>query len=433
MILLVETLQKLLLPIANKMNKNRYIKAARDGFMLALPYRMVGSILTSLISIPFLAGIMSEGMLSAIKNFVSPTSVFSNNIMALFAVIGIAYSLAKSYGLNAIHGAMVSMVVFLMGIPVSVTTKSGEVVLNVMPMDAFGARAIFTAMIIAITAVEIYRFAIAKKFTIKLPDSVPASIQDSFTAFIPAGMAMMYGAVIRAGFSATHFGTITNFIFEMFQKPLMALGTSVPATLFAGMLCNLFWFFGLHGQSMVGSVFGPLWAANSAENIAALELGQALPHVVTSTFVKCFITYGSWISIPLLIALYLYRGKRKDWGEVGKIGLIPGLFNIYEPLMFGLPLVLNPFMFIPMMLTPLISGTMGYLATLIGLIPHTTGIELPITVPIGLAGMLGTNSIMGGVLQILLVIPLAAMWYLFLRIQDISERNQGLYSEEEKV
>ena len=101
--------------------------------------------------------------------------------------------------------------------------------------------------------------------------------------------------------------------------------------------------------------------------------------------------------------------------------------------MFGLPLVLNPFMFIPMMLTPLISGTMGYLATLIGLIPHTTGIELPITVPIGLAGMLGTNSIMGGVLQILLVIPLAAMWYLFLRIQDISERNQGLYSEEEIV
>ncbi|MPM76357.1 PTS system oligo-beta-mannoside-specific EIIC component [bioreactor metagenome] len=141
--------------------------------------------------------------------------------------------------------------------------------------------------------------------------------------------------------------------------------------------------------------------------------------------------YGYWISIPLLLALFFYKKKRKDWAEVAKISLIPGLFNIYEPLMFGLPLVLNPFMLIPMILTPLISGISAYLATVAGIIPYCTGVALPITTPMILAGMLSTNSITGGLLQLLLIPLLAAMWYLFLSIQDRSERASGLYHEEE--
>ena len=427
----IESMQKFLLPLANKMNRNRYIRAMRDGFVLSLPYTMVGSILTSLISMPFLADVISEQTLTIVKTFVSPTSVFSNNIIAIFVVIGIAYSLANHYKINPLHTTVVSLVVYLMTLPISVTTQAGEVVLNVIPMSELGAKAIFTGIFIAFTTTEIYRWAITHKLTIKLPDSVPGSIQDSFTSFIPAGFAMFYGAVLRAVFAATSFETLTGFIFKMFQQPLSLLGNSVPASLFAGVLNNIFWFFGLHGQTMVGSVFSPFWNAASAENIAALEAGLVLPNLISKSFVNTFMNYGYWISIPLLLALFFYKKKRKDWAEVAKISLIPGLFNIYEPLMFGLPLVLNPFMLIPMILTPLISGISAYLATVAGIIPYCTGVALPITTPMILAGMLSTNSITGGLLQLILIPLLAAMWYLFLSIQDRSERASGLYHEEE--
>lgn len=426
-------LQKILMPIANKLNANRYIRAMRDGFILSLPYTMVGSILVSLINIPALANIIPEGTLNAIKTFISPMSVYSNNIIAVFVVMGIAYSLGNYYKVNALHSAAVSLVVFLMQVPTSMTAaESGEVVANAISMDLIGPKAIFTAIFLAIISTEIYRWAVQHKLTIKLPDNVPASIQDSFTAFIPAGAAMLFGAVLCVVFASTPYNNMTTFIFTMFQAPLTKVTTGLGGTLIAGIFLNLFWFFGLHGQTMVSSVYRPFWDATAAENLAALEAGLPLPNLVNRSFVFCFVYLGFWIAIPLLIALFIYRKKRKDWAEVAKIALIPGLFNIYEPLMFGLPLVLNPFMLIPLILTPIFSTLVGYFATVAGIIPYTTGIAMPMTTPIGIAGMLATNSITAGLIQIAMVPFLTAMWLFFLKMQDKAEREQGIYVEEEE-
>lgn len=430
----IDTLQRCLMPVASAMNKNRYIKAMRDGFVLSLPYTMVGSILTSLFSIPALEGILGGTVLGAIKDFVGPTSIWSNSIISLFVVIGIAYSLAKEYKVNPLHGAVTSLVMFLITCPNSMISAGGETVTNVLGFNFIGAKAIFTAMIMAILGVEVYKWAINHKLTIKLPDSVPASIQDSFTSFLPAGVAMLVALIIRQVFLFTPQGNITDFIFYWVQAPLTGLALSYPSMLIYGVGINLFWFFGLHGQTMIGSVFNPFLTASATENIEALAAGLPLPNLISKGFSSPFIAFGFWISVPLLLSLYLYtkKHKRSDWKEVMKISLVPGLFNIYEPLMFGLPLVLNPFALIPMLLTPIISCTIAYFATVAGIIPYATGIGLPITTPVFLSGVLATNSLMAGILQLLLMVPLTAMWYFFLSVQDRSEREAGIYIEEDE-
>ena len=426
----VNKLQGFLMPIANAMHRNKYMKAIRNGCVLSLPFIMVGSILTSLASMPFLENVFGETLLGQIQDFLAPSSTMSSSILAVFIVIGIAYQLSKEYELNPLHGAMTSLVMFLILCPTS--AASGETVIkNVIGLDYIGSRAMATGIIVAIIGVELYNWAIKHKLRIKMPDSVPQAISDSFTSFIPAGICMIFALVVRQLFLMTAQGTLTDFIYYWVQRPLNGIALSFPSMLLYGLLVNLFWFFGMHGQSMVGSVFKPFLIAANAENLEALAAGTALPNIFTQTFARAFVIFGYWISIPLLLALYLYAKKhqRADWKQVMKISLIPGLFNIYEPLMFGLPLVLNPFALIPMLLTPVITCTSFYLLTLVGVVPVTTGITVPSTTPIGLAGILSTNSISGGVVSLLLVIPLTALWYFFLYIQDKSERETGVYTD----
>lgn len=428
----IEVLQRFLMPIASTMNRNRYVKAMRDGFVLSLPYTMVGSILTSLFSVPALATVLGDTVLGEIQAFLAPTNTWSNSIIAFFVVIGIAYSLAKTYKMIPLHAAMTSLVMFLITCPSTFLTKDGVTVNAALSFNYIGAKAIFTAMIMAIVGVEVYRWAVEHKLTIKLPESVPASIQDSFTSFLPAGVAMILALIIRQLFLFTPQGNITDFIFYWVQAPLTGLALSYPSMLIYGIGINLFWFFGLHGQTMIGSVFTPFLTASSTENIEALAQGIDLPNLINGGYSRAFIAFGFWISIPLLIALYFYtkKHKREDWKEVMKISAIPGAFNIYEPLMFGFPLVLNPFALIPMLITPVISHTVGYALTVLEIIPYATGVALPITTPVFISGLLTNNSLITGFVQLALMVPLAAMWYFFIGIQDRSERQSGAYVEE---
>lgn len=424
--------QKVLMPIANKLNSNRYINAIRDGFAAVLPYLMAGSILTSFLTIPILKQWFGEKTMDAINAFMYPASQFSYSIIAVFVVLGIAYNLTKSYSLDPLHGALVALVSFLINCPTVITTEGNISIDEVISMGYLGPTAIFTAMLMAILSVEVYRWAIEHKMGIKLPASVPKSIQNSFTAFFPAGLTMIVALIIRQVFTFTVQGNITDFIFYWVQKPLSGLALSFPCVVLQGLLCNIFWFFGLHGQTMVGSVFDPVMLAASAENVKALGAGLPIPNIFCDTFMCVWVYFGFWISVPLLGALWLFRKKRKDWASIMKIAAIPGIFNIYEPLMFGMPLVLNPYLFIPMILTPVFTATVGYLGTISGICGMPTGIALPIVTPVFFAGVLGTNSIMAGVIQLLMMVPLTAMWYFFLTIQDRAERQSGIYVEEDE-
>ncbi|MBO0456911.1 PTS sugar transporter subunit IIC [Enterococcus hulanensis] len=426
---LTALLEKYLLPFANIFSKNRYLVAIKDAFLISLPFTIFSSMFTAIANIPFLPNIFGEKAITQFQAFVSPTFSLTMGVISFIVAAGIGYSLSNHYSVNPIYGAIVSLISFIMITPMTTATEAGEPVLNVLPLSEVGAVGMFAAIIMSIIATEIYRYAIQHNWTIKMPSSVPKLVSDSFFSFIPIAVALIAAFAIRMIFEATPFETVNNLIYQVLQKPLTSLGTSLPATIIVGILVNLFWFFGLHGHVIVGSVMVPIWNAQSFDNLAAFQAGKELPHLVTGQFTDFFVLNGGYLSIPVLISLLFLFKKRTDWNDLGKIALAPGIFGVYEPLIFGLPIMLNPIMFIPLVATPIITTTLSYLAMNLGLVPFTTGVALPYTMPLIVSGAIVTNSIRGAILQIVLLIILTFMWYVFLKVLD----NQNKMEMEQTV
>ncbi len=427
----IQILEKFLMPIANVMSGNRYLIAIRDGFLISLPFTIFGSIFTAIANLPFMSMLLGDETTTSLQLFVSPTFSMTMGIISLITAAGIGFSLSKYYKVNEVYGAIVSFVAFLMITPTTVVLDNGDVLTDVISLASLGSVAMFSSIIISIISVEVYRYAIQKKWTIKMPDSVPQLVADSFSSFIPVVCVLVVAFFIRVGFEATSFESLNNFIYLELQKPLSTLGTSYLATVVVAMLINLFWFFGLHGHTIVGSVMFPIWTEKSIENFTAFQNGDVLPNIVTGNFLDFFSINGGYISIPILIALFFFFKKRKDWQTLGKVALGPGIFGVYEPLIFGLPVMLNPILFLPLILTPVITTTVSYGAMAIGLVPLTTGITLPYTTPLVLSGFIVTNSLMGSLLQLVLLVILTIMWYMFLKILDIQTLNQKKEEENE--
>lgn len=421
---LTALLEKYLLPFADIFSKNRYLVAIKDAFLISLPFTMFSSIFTAIANIPFLPNIFGEENITQFQSIVSPTFSLTMGVISFIVAAGIGYSLSNHYTVNPIYGALVSLISFIMITPMTTVTESGEKVLSVLPLSEVGAVGMFAAIIMSIIATEIYRYAIQHNWTIKMPNSVPKLVSDSFFSFIPIAVALIVAFAIRTLFEATSFETVNNLIYQVLQKPLTSLGTSLPATLIVGVLVNLFWFFGLHGHVIVGSVMVPIWNAQSFDNLSAFQAGKELPHLVTGQFTDFFVLNGGYLSIPVLISLLFFFKKRSEWRDLGKIALAPGIFGVYEPLIFGLPIMLNPIMFIPLVLTPIITTTISYLAMNIGLVPFTTGVALPYTMPLIVSGAIVTNSIRGAILQLFLLVILTFMWYVFLKVLDNQKRNE---------
>lgn len=426
---LTALLEKYLLPFANIFSKNRYLVAIKDAFLISLPFTIFSSMFTAIANIPFLPNIFGEKAITQFQAFVSPTFSLTMGVISFIVAAGIGYSLSNHYNVNPIYGAIVSLISFIMITPMTTATEAGEQVLNVLPLSEVGAVGMFAAIIMSIIATEIYRYAIQHNWTIKMPSSVPKLVSDSFFSFIPIAVALIAAFAIRMIFEATPFETVNNLIYQVLQKPLTSLGTSLPATIIVGILVNLFWFFGLHGHVIVGSVMVPIWNAQSFVNLAAFQAGKELPHLVTGQFTDFFVLNGGYLSIPVLISLLFLFKKRTDWNDLGKIALAPGIFGVYEPLIFGLPIMLNPIMFIPLVATPIITTTLSYLAMNLGLVPFTTGVALPYTMPLIVSGAIVTNSIRGAILQIVLLIILTFMWYVFLKVLN----NQNKMEMEQTV
>lgn len=425
-----KALEKYLIPIAEKFSKNRYLVAIRDAFLISLPFTMFGSIFTAIANLPFLENVIGADLVASFQGIIGPTFTLTMGIISFITAAGIGYSLSKHYKVNAIYGSIVSLVSFIMITPIEMTMENGTVVSNVLPLSEIGAVGMFSAILISILTTEVYRTAIQRKWTIKMPSSVPQLVSDSFSSFIPVVCALMVAFFIRVGFDQVSYGSLNNFVYQLLQQPLTLLGSSLPATIVVAVLINLFWFFGLHGHVIVGSVMVPVWTAQAAENLAAFQSGKDLPNIVTTQFIDFFVINGGFVSIPILISLLVFFKKRKEWRELGKIALAPGIFGVYEPLIFGLPVMLNPILFLPLLLTPVITSVISYLAFSSGFVAFTTGVTLPYTVPLVISGAIVTNSITGSILQILLLVILTVMWYTFLKVLDIQKMKAEFRKEE---
>lgn len=424
---IMRLLDKYLMPLANKLNNNIYLTVLRDAFMLAFPLVIFGSIFVVIANLPYLNLILGDNGLDQLKTLLNVAPDATMAIMTLFTVTGIGYYLSKHYEVEAIYGAVVSLSAFLILTPFNIITgETNAVIGGVIPVERLGAKGMFVGIIAGFISAEIYRKIVQKKWVIKMPEGVPEAVSKSFSSLIPAVCTLTIFLMIRTAFYYTPWSNIHDFIYESIQTPLMALGDGLLATLFAIFFIQLFWFFGLHGQIIVNSVLDPIWRALSLENYEAFKAGaEQLPHIVTKQFVDTFTVGmgGTGMTLAVIAAIFIV-GKSRQLKELGKLAAPSGIFNVNEPVIFGLPIVLNPLVLIPWMISPMVVTAFTYFVMKIGFVPPPTGVEVPWTMPIFFSGMLATNSLAGGILQIVNFIIVMIIWLPFLIAIDKQYYNK---------
>lgn len=411
----MDKLSEKIMPLANWLGDNRYLMVLRDSFMLAFPLTMFGSIIVVINNLPFFND-DTKGMLS---NLLGNGQNATMSIMTVFVTFGIGYYLSQSYDVEGIFGGAVAFSSFLILTPFFMSTESGETVSGVLSLDRLGAKGMFLGMIAAFVAAEIYCRVTKRGWQIRMPDGVPPAVTKSFAAMLPAILTLTVFLVINAVMVGAFNANLHDVIYDVIQKPLTGLGSSLPATLVSIFFIQFLWFFGLHGQIIVNSVMDPIWNTLMLDNLEAYKAGESLPHIVTKPFMETFTVGlgGSGMTLAVVIIL-AFLMKKKQYTDIGRLALGPGIFNVNEPVIFGLPIVLNATILIPWVLAPIVVTTLNYLVMAAGIVPAPTGVSVPWTVPIIASGVLATNSWLGGLLQVIDFLIVGMIWLPFLRALD---------------
>ncbi|WP_326512872.1 PTS sugar transporter subunit IIC [Clostridium intestinale] len=416
-------IQRKIQPLVNKISNNRYLKAMMGGMMAAMPATIIGSLAALLKSLP-IAPYQNFITSNGIDKYLQLPVTLTTNILALIFVFCITYSLVESFEQKGIGPSVVAVISFLILTPLQATKNSWGQDVSVIPMDWLGSTGIFTALIVAFVVGRLYVSIVERGWTIKMPESVPPFIKDSFSSLIPGIIISTIFVIISAIFASTSFGSIHEFIYKLLQAPLQQLGGSFGAVIVVAILAQTLWLFGIHGSMVVMSVMMPIWVALDTANLAASSAGQPVPNVIGQNFFS-LCTYGGTV---LGLAILMLTAKSQRFKMLGKLSIVPALFGITEPLIFGTPLVMNPVFALPFVFGNVISLILGYIATIAGFIPKLTGIAAPVGTPIIIKGFIVGNW-QTAVFQFVLILIWIGLWYPFFKIAD----NKAIKEESGEV
>ncbi|MGX6971173.1 PTS cellobiose transporter subunit IIC [Vagococcus bubulae] len=427
----LDSLERVLSPMAKKIGENKYLIAIRDGFLLSTPVLIVGSFFLLIANFPlnqwdsWMSAILGKEWAS---HMMVPASA-SFDVMTILAVAGIAYSLARQFDEDAMQAAIISLVAFFIVTPYTTffTPENTETVYEVtsLPLKWMGSSGLFLGMITALVATRLFVWVVRKGWKIKMPDSVPPTVSKSFEALIPSFVIIFVFFIIDWLATLTSYGSLQDIIFNLLQIPLLSLGNTLGAMIVAYLFLHFFWFFGINGSSVVGAVFNPVLRALSMENLEAYKAHTEIPNIITGQFQDMFATFGGAGSTLSLVIVMVLFCKSQRIKKLSQLSIVPSFFGINEPIIFGLPIVLNPIILVPFVLVPTINIIIAYFAMSWGLVPFTNGIQLPWTTPIVFSGFL-VSGWQGAVLQVLLLLLGMVIYYPFVKMMDRQ------YLEEEK-
>lgn len=425
-------------PIAAKISGQRHIQAVTGGMMTVLPFTLIAAIFNIIKSPPVTAEIIASGstygkILSGWYNFATKyngiLSVPYNMTMGLISLIvvfGISYKLASSYKMKELSTAMISLVIFMMvaapATPVYLAKAVTEGVdmttlptVNALNMTYLGTSGLFVAIVIGLLSTEVTRFCIEKKLVIKLPDAVPAMVGDSFSSMIPLGVnvVVFYGInLILSGLTSL---TLPEAINAVITPAISNVNTPWAIILIIA-LGNLLWCFGIHGPALFSMLYIPLqfqiYAANS--EIAAAGQTVAFQAIDMTQYSNCI------LGLDILL-LFVVRSQQLK--AVGKVSIIPGIFRIDEPLIFGAPIMYNPYLIIPMVGVPAVCMGLSYIAGSLGIITGGYNIVYA-SLPIGLNPFFATMNAANFVFALLMVVVAAVLWLPFIKMYDKSLLEQ---------
>ena len=425
--------EKLSTPMA-KLAEQRHLRAIRDGIIATLPLIIVSSMF---MVIAFLPNSMPADW--AITQFISANATkillpyrVSMYIMTLYAVFGIGYSLANSYELDGLSGGILAELAFLLTIiPANIAAPSAAVaelaktnadLANylaqvpsgfVLPMGNLGSAGMFIGILVSFFAVEVYRFTQKSGFKISMPPQVPSSVARSFESLTPTAIVLIVVATICMFLQIDVHGMISKLI-----VPLVSATDTLPSILLLVFLVTFFWSFGIHGVSIVGSIARPLWLILLEENTTAWAAGTAITNIGAEPFYQWFIWIGGSGATLALALLFAFRSKSAYGKALGKTALVPSIFNINEPMIFGAPIVLNPMLIIPFIIAPIVNAIIAYFLTTAGLVSRVVA-TAPWTLPGPIGAFLACgNDWRASVLSIALIILDLLIYYPFFKMYD---------------
>lgn len=390
-------IERALVPVAAKLNSQRHICAIRDAFILTFPLTMAGSLMILLNFVllspdGFIADLLNLGEL--IPNLADYQAIFSpvlkgsTDILAILVTFLIARNIAKSLGGDDLLTGLTATSVFFIIYPAAVDGG--------LPTQYMGAQGLFVAIIVGLLVGEILtRLSKTPKLEIKMPEQVPPAVARTFKILLPI-------IIVTIGFSIINFivlkvtngGGIHTLVYNILQAPLTKLGDSIWSVVAFGIISNVLWVMGIHGPNTVQAVRDVVFSEANAANLKFVqEMGTAwgAPYPNTWALYDAFGNYGgSGMTLGLLIAIFIFS-KQADQKDIAKLSLAPGLFNINESVIFGLPIVLNPMFLIPFVFTPVVCVFIGYFAIQLNIIPPVA-YGVPWTTPGPLFAFLATGG-----------------------------------------
>ncbi|MGL5245899.1 MAG: PTS sugar transporter subunit IIC, partial [Sarcina sp.] len=407
----IEKMNKRLAPITNKIANQRHLRAVSSGIMATIPITIIGAFLMIVAKPPVNDVILSGSnfFTNILKMWVDFAQKYQdiliapyNMTMGIFSLITaftIAYNLAKSYKISALSSAITSCVIFLLvvapGIPAIVSsaiTNNVDIatlpITNMIDMSYLGSEGLFTSIIIACLSVEINRFCVKKNIGIKMPSSVPPTVSEPFSAVIPLVMNLIviYGVnvILILKFNMA----LPKAIMTILTPSINAITNPFTIILLA-IFTLILWVFGIHGSSIMAPIVMPIIIQATMINSNLVQNGDV--PIFNPIFIWSSMAIGG-TGCTLGLAILMSRSKSKQLSTIGKIGVIPGLCGINEPVIFGLPIMFNPIMSIPFIIAPIVSMILSWFGYYLGILtmPYIPVLTL---LPIGISQFMGTLSI----------------------------------------
>ncbi len=413
--------EKILPPILKFVN-TKAITALRNGMLYTMPFTIVGSIFLLLSNFPVqtVADWVKD---SGLGVYFDQAYGASFAIMSIFAVMGIAYSYVKNEGFEGLPAGMIGLVVYLLTMRSTVTdAESGITIGNVIDKSWTSGQGMISAILVGLFVGWGYSWFLKRDIRIKLPEQVPANVANSFTALIPASVLITVAMIVYAIFDIVMKTTVVEWIYDVIQSPMQGVTDSLGGALLLGFLTPFLWFFGVHGSTIVGGIMGPILQANSLANSDILNSGKELTlanggHIVTQQFYDQFINVtGAGMTIGLVMFMAVLA-RSAQYRQLGRLSLAPAFFGINEPIVFATPIVMNPIMVIPFILTPVVSSMITYFALYTGLVPLFTAIQVPWTTPPVISGFL-ISGWQAALLQLIVLTIGFFIYFPFVRKMD---------------
>lgn len=400
----LEIIERKLLPPLTKLAELRHLQAVRDGIISTMPMIMIGSFFVLLVQFP----------IPAWKSLIAPISTelmfpyrITVGMMAIYASYGMGSILAKSYGLDRTSGGVISLGAFLMTVLPQIATSeaTGASLGFVIPMTYLGGSGMFTAILCMIFSVEVLRFCKTHNITIRMPEQVPPAVSRSFEAIIP-GMIV----ITVVWFVSAILKINVNEVLMGLFSPLVAIaGNTYLGVIIPVLLITILWSAGIHGVSVIGSVIRPIWLVLLEQNITAVANGQVAPNIGTEGFFDLFVWIGGSGGTLALCILFLFA-KSSYLKEIGKLSIVPGIFNINEPIIFGAPIVVNPLLAIPFILGPAITTTITYIAMKFDLVAKVS-VVAPFAIPAPIKAFISTGGDWRGIVLVLINFTISLLIY----------------------